>query len=92
MRHDQGTQFVSPRLQMMAAEADEIPEGAPRGFGIPRKKPAKPVGVKNEYLLTISVICMNSTVGPEGICSNAFSFQSNAKASITEFITIGCPQ
>eukprot|EP00171_Calliarthron_tuberculosum_P021985 IDg21985t1 len=45
---------------------DEIPNDAPRGSGRSRKKPVKPVGVKDEYVLVISVMCINTTVGPEG--------------------------
>lgn len=136
LRHDQGTQFVSPRFQKMAAEAgitcrpvgieapnamgvgeryhaplrktfmklqesygmkplDEMVEELPRGPGRPRKnarKITRPVGVKDEYLLDISIMCINSTVGPEGICPILLVFGAMPKLPLPSTLPSAVPQ
>ena len=136
LRHDQGTQFVSPKLQAMAAEAgiscrpvgvegpnamgvgeryhdplrktflklqktyqmpalnQEVPEGQ-KGPGRPRKNPRKvtrSVNIDDEFLLAISVMAMNTTVGPEGICPILLVFGAMPKLPLPESGPAAVPQ
>ena len=136
LRHDQGTQFVSPKLQAMAAEAGiscrpvgiegahamgvgeryhaplrktflklqktyqipsldtEVPEGS-RGPGRPRKNPRKvtrSVNVEDEFLLSIAVMAVNTTIGPEGLCPILLVFGAMPKLPLPDSGPAAVPQ
>ena len=142
LRHDQGVQFVTPRLQAMCAEGgitcrpvgiesphamsiveryhaplrqtflklqetygikpldtpvdaekeDELPQDARGKQRKKGRKATRPVGVKDTYLLAVTVMCVNSTVGPEGICPTLLVFGAMPKLPLPGSLPAAVPQ
>lgn len=129
LKHDQGSQFISPKLQAMAGEAGiscrlvgvEAPHpmsvgeryhaqktyglrpldqevGSRRRTGRPKKftqkgeKTARVLTVDDHYLLSIAVMCVNTTVGPEGLCPTLLVFGAMPKLLLPGSLPAATPQ
>lgn len=74
---------------------DEMVDERPRYPGHPSKKAQKvtrSVGVNDVYLLEISVMCIYSTVRPEGICPMLFVFGALPKHPLPGTLPSAAPQ
>ncbi len=56
------------------------------------KRVTKPHGVSEEYLMAIAVTCINSTVGPEGICRTLLVFGAKPKFPLSRDSQGALPQ
>ena len=66
-----------------------------KGPGSPKKvtkKHKRPFDVDDKYLLSISVMCVNSTVGSEGICHNFLVFGVMPKLHLPGSLSATVPQ
>ncbi len=55
------------------------------------KKVKRPTGVDNEYILALSAICMNTTIGPEGLCPSLLVFGAVSKIPLPDSLPSAVP-
>ena len=79
-------------IRSLSTEVEPEPH---KGPGRPKnitKKPKWPITVDDKYLLSISVMCINSTIGPEEICLTLLVFGAVPKLPLPGSLPASLPQ